>query len=134
MIFDIQAVAIVGSVAFLLLVVNDLRSRRLQPQYSLLWLVLAGATLVISVWRQGLEVMARLLRIYYPPAALFVVLFLVLFLLAHHLTKEASRANQALRAVVQDCALLRLDLEQLRREHGTAPSLSDLPSATPPRA
>jgi Uncharacterized conserved protein (DUF2304) len=65
-------------------------------------------------------VLARLLRIYYPPATLFVVLFLVLFLLAHHLTKEASRANQALRAVIQDCALLRLELEQLRRERETS--------------
>jgi hypothetical protein len=119
-IFDIQTVAIVGSIAFLLLVVNDLRERRLQPQYSILWLVLAGATLIISIWRQGLEALAHLLRIYYPPAALFVVLFLVLFLLAHHLTREASRANQALRAVIQDCALLRLELEQVRRERETS--------------
>jgi hypothetical protein len=118
--FDIQAVAIVGSIVFLLLVVNDLRSRRLQPQYSVLWLVLTGATLLISLWRPGLEVLAHLLRIYYPPAALFVLLFLVLFLLAHHLTKEASRANQALRAVIQDCALMRLELEQLRRKRETS--------------
>ncbi len=120
MIFDIQTVAIVGSIAFLLLVMNDVRRRRLQPQYSILWLALAGATLVISVWRQGLEVLAHVLRIYYPPAALFVVLFLVLFVLAHHLTREASRANQALRAVIQDCALLRLELERLRRERLTS--------------
>ncbi len=119
MIFDIQAIAVAGSIGFLLLIVNDLRRRRLQPQYSILWLVLASGTLVISVWRQGLEVLARLLRIYYPPAALFMVLFLVLFLLAHHLTREASRANQALRAVIQDCALLRLELEQLRRDRET---------------
>jgi hypothetical protein len=118
--FDIQVVAIVGSIAFLLLVMNDLRGRRLQPQYSILWLVLAGATLVISLWRQGLEILAHLLRIYYPPAALFVVLFLVLFLLAHHLTREASHANQSLRAVIQDCALLRLELERLQSKTETS--------------
>jgi hypothetical protein len=115
-IFDIQTIAIVGSIAFLVLIVNDLRTRRLQPQYSILWLVLGTGTLVVSVWRHGLEVLAHLLRIYYPPAALFVVLFLVLFLLAHHFSREASRANQALRAVIQDCALIRLELDELRRE------------------
>ena len=54
MIFDIQAVAIVGSVAFLLLVVNDLRSRRLQPQYSLLWLTLAVLVVALlgALWIQ----------------------------------------------------------------------------------
>ena len=112
--FEIQGLGITGAVAFLLLILNDLRSRRLQPQYSILWLVLGFGVLVLSIWRQGLDYLSHLVGVYYPPAALFLLLFLVVFLLAHHLTREASRSNHGLRAVVQECALLRLELERLR--------------------
>ena len=114
--FEIQGLGIAGALMFILLILNDLRSRRLQPQYSVLWLVLAGFVLTLSIWRRGLDYLSHLIGIYYPPAALFVLLFLVVFLLAHHLTREASRANHGLRAVVQECALLRLELEELREQ------------------
>jgi hypothetical protein len=118
--FDVQGLAITGSILFLLLIARDLRKRTLQPQYSVLWLVLGAGVLVLSIWRDGLERLSHLIGVYYPPAALFLVLFLVLFLLAHHLTREASRANHGLRKVVQEAALLRLEVEELREALASA--------------
>lgn len=70
-----EIIALCGSIAWLLIVIEMIRRKHLSEGYSLLWLF-SGVVLVgLSFWRQGLEVLAQILGIYYAPTALFVIAF-----------------------------------------------------------
>src|SRR5262249_11099695 len=75
----VQVVAIAVSVLLLLLVLDLVRRRQLREEYSLIWIACAGALLVLSIWRDLLDALARRLGVYYPPAVLLLILILFVF-------------------------------------------------------
>jgi hypothetical protein len=92
----ISIVATLASLLLLLVVFELIRSRRLRERYALLWLATGVILLVLSVWRDGLNTIARWLGVTgYPPAVLFAVglLFVVLVLL-HYSTVISKLADQ----------------------------------------
>ena len=92
----VSVVATIASIVLLLVVFELIRSRRLRERYALLWLVTGLVLLVLSVWRDGLNTIARWLGVTgYPPAVLFAVgiLFVVLVLL-HYSTVISKLADQ----------------------------------------
>ena len=102
-------------VAVLLLVVFELiRSRRLRERYALLWLATGLVLLVLSVWRGGLNTIARWLGVTsYPPAVLFAVgLLFVMLVLLHYSTVISKLADQNT-ILAQRLALLEARLDEL---------------------
>jgi hypothetical protein len=92
----VSIVATIASLLLLLVVFELIRSRRLRERYALLWLATGLVLLVLSVWRDGLNTIARWLGVTsYPPAVLFAIglLFVVLVLL-HYSTVISRLADQ----------------------------------------
>ena len=95
----VEITAILGSASLLLIVLELVRRKRLKEEYSLLWLLTCIVLLVLSFWRGLLDVLARLVGIFYPPTALFVVgLGFVLLILLHFSTviSKLSTENKEL--------------------------------------
>ncbi len=108
----IQAIAIVASLAFLALIVNLVRKRRLAEEYSLLWLLVGIAFVAISVFRGLIEQIARLLGIFYAPSAIFLIaIFFIVWLLLRFslIVSDLARKN---RVLAQEIALLRLEMDE----------------------
>lgn len=61
---------------------------------------------------------ARYLDIPYPPSALFLLSIVGLLLLVLHLTVVISNLANSLRILTQEMSLLKLEVEQGRREAG----------------
>ena len=77
MVFDrLLVVASFASLAFLFLVFELIRRRRLDEGYALLWLGCGLFFLSFSIWRKALDYIAGFAGIYYPPAALLLLLIL----------------------------------------------------------
>jgi ABC-type nickel/cobalt efflux system permease component RcnA len=55
----ISIVASVVALALLIVILELIRSRRLQERYAILWLVTGTAILVLSVWRSGSRIRRR---------------------------------------------------------------------------
>jgi hypothetical protein len=92
----VSIVATLASILLILVVFELIRSRRLRERYALLWLATGVVLLALSVWREGLNTIARWLGVTgYPPAVLFAVglLFVVLVLL-HYSTVISKLADQ----------------------------------------
>jgi hypothetical protein len=106
---------LVGSAAALLFVLELVRERRLREEYSLLWLATAVVLLVLSLSRPLLDVLANAIGIFYPPSALFVVAMLFVLLILLHFSTVITRLDQENKDTAQQIALLRHELEQLRR-------------------
>lgn len=101
-----------GSLFILIFVFELIRHRRLREEYALLWLLFGGVFLGFSVWRRGIDVLARIIGIYYPPAAIFLIFFIAIFFILIHYSIVLSKLTAMNTTVVQELALLRFELQQ----------------------
>jgi hypothetical protein len=110
--FRISLVASIVALAFLVVIFELIRRRRLQERYALLWLLTGAVIVVLAAWRDALRLVADTVGVAYPPSALFVIAsFFILVVLLHYSTviSELSERNVTL---AQRLALLE---ERLRR-------------------
>ena len=110
----VEVFAILGTLGLLVLVFEAVRRRRLSEGYSLLWLLTGMVLLGLSLWREGLHLFSRLVGIYYPPAALFVVGFGLVTLTLLQFSVVISRLSDQNRRLAQEIALLNWRLAQMR--------------------
>jgi hypothetical protein len=114
--FRIQIISIVGSLGLLAFILNLLRTRRLREEYSLLWLLGGLAFLTLSIFRDALTTIAYAIGVAYPPAALFLALIMGAYLMLLHFSLAFSKAAEKSKAVAQEVALLKLEVERLRAQ------------------
>lgn len=110
----IQIIAVIGSLLLLALVIELLRKRKLKEEYTLLWLLGGVTFLTISVFRSLLDRFAVLIGVDYPPAALFLILLMGVFLMLLHFSLLFSKMSEKIKALAQEVALLKLELDGVR--------------------
>ncbi len=96
---QVEIIAILGSVFLLGLILEMVRRRQVAENYALLWLLTAVALFILSLWRELLDVLASIMGIFYPPAALFVIgfgFFLLILLQFSVIITQLSRKNKEL--------------------------------------
>jgi hypothetical protein len=108
----LKILAVVGSVALLVVVVELIRRGRLKERYSLLWLLAGGILLFLSLSRGVLDSIARLLGIFYPPSFLFLLAFFFLLLITLHFSIVISGLTEKNKKLAQEIALLRREMEE----------------------
>ena len=108
----VTVLAICASAALLLYILEMVRRRRLQEEYSILWLVGSVVILVLSLKRAWLEWIARAAGIAYPPSFLFLVGILFILLILIHFSITISRLYQMNKKMAQELALLKSSMER----------------------
>lgn len=99
-----QILAIILSVAMLVIVLVLLRFYFLPEKYAVIWLVAAVVAIVLSVFPGVLDSIAKFFGIAQPINLLFVAGFFVVLLLLMQLSLELARTREQLRKVVQSIA------------------------------
>jgi hypothetical protein len=101
---------------FLAWVVGLIRRQRLSVRDSLAWLLTTLAAIVFTLVPETLVALSRLVGIHVPANAFFGggILYLAVNVLAGTLSVSENAART--RRLTQECALLRAELEALRRE------------------
>ena len=107
----IKILAVVGSGALLLIVLELIRRGRLKEKYSLLWLLSGVVLLIFSSSRSILGYVSRLLGIFYPPSFLFLLAFLFLLLITLHFSVVISGLSEKNKHLAQEIALLRREMQ-----------------------
>jgi hypothetical protein len=111
----IQVIAIICNLLFFYYVVNLVRRKRIREEYSLLWILFCIVFLVFSIWRNGLEVLASLLGIFYPPMAFLLILILGILSILIHYSVVISELSLQNKKLVQELGILKLELENLKK-------------------
>ena len=111
----------VAAFGLLLLVLELVRRRALAEKYSLLWLIMAGAILVLTVARPALDRIAPLLGIYYAPSALFVAGFVGLLVILLYFSAVITQLARQNRIAAQQLGILRARLEALEKASAESP-------------
>jgi hypothetical protein len=109
-----QYIAIAVSISLFLYIFFLVRKKKIKEEYSLLWLSSSVVFIVFSIWRHGLEYFAGLMGIAYPPAALFLILMLAIFLILIEFSINISRLSEKIKIMAQEQALLKNELEALK--------------------
>ena len=104
--------AAIASILLLIVILELIRSRRLQERYALLWVVTAVVLFVFAVWRDGLNVLARTVGIAYPPSALFLIAALFILVVLLHYSTAISELSERNLMLAQRIALLEQKLKE----------------------
>jgi hypothetical protein len=112
----IEWLCIFAGVGFLMFLVHLIRERRLREEYALLWLLASASIIGMAMERRILHAVARALGVYYPPIVLAVVAGFFGMLLSIHFSLVISRLSDQNRVLAQEVALLKLELEGLKRQ------------------
>jgi hypothetical protein len=120
----ISIFAAIAAVILLLVVLELIRSRRLQERYALLWLLTGVVILILAAWRGLLSWLSNLVGIAYPPSALFILAaFFILLVLLHYSTVISQLSEQNTR-LAQRLALLEHRLREETQGGGRGASES----------
>lgn len=111
--FRVSVAASIAAVLLLLVVLELIRSRRLQERYALLWLLTGAVLLVLAAWRDGLNTIAGWFGVTgYPPAVLFAVGTLFILVVLLHYSTVISKLSAQNTMLAQKLALLEARLEE----------------------
>ena len=111
-----QWIAIAASVALFIYIFNLVRKKRIKEEYSLLWLFFSVVFLFFSIWRDMLEEFASAVGIAYPPAALFLILLLAVFLILIEFSIIISKLSERNKILAQEIGLLHMEIEKLKEK------------------
>jgi len=111
-----QYIAIAVSISLFLYILFLLRNKKIKEEYSLLWLFSSIVFIIFSIWRDGLELFAKMMGIAYPPAALFLILLLAIFLILIEFSINISKLSEKNKILAQELALMKNELEVLKSE------------------
>jgi hypothetical protein len=117
----LQIVAIVGTLALFLLVLELVRRRRLLERYALVWLGSALILFALGIWKGLLATISDAIGIAVPSNALFVIAFGFVLLLLLHFSIAVSKLTDQSKVLAQRLALL----EQRQREHEASSAQED---------
>ncbi|WP_345801874.1 DUF2304 domain-containing protein [Microbacterium sp. AZCO] len=110
---------IVAGIAFavlvLVIIISLLLRRQLREKYAILWLVIGLALLVLAIFPQLLLGLSELLGVEVPSNLIFALAIVLLVGVALHLSWELSLAEDEVRRVAEEVAILRTDLDELRK-------------------
>jgi len=112
----IQYIAIAGSVLLLLFVLYLIRKKSIKEEYSILWLFFCIVFLVFSIWREGLEYLAQLIGVAYPPAALFFIFLLAIFMILIEFSIIISKLSDKIKNLAQEIGILNMEIRKIKEE------------------
>jgi hypothetical protein len=125
----VQIAAVSFALVLLAVVLELVRRRKLTEEHSLIWIAGALALLGLSVWRNLLDVAARVVGIHYPPALLILALTGFVFVVSLYFSVVISRQRQDIERMVEELALLDAEVRLLRESGRTVTSVQVMPDS-----
>jgi hypothetical protein len=110
-----------GSVLILAVLFELLRRRHLREKYAVTWAAVAVGVLVLTIFPGLLYAASDLVGVDVPANLLFFLASMVLMVLTLQHSYELGRLEDKTRTLAEELALLRLELDQLRRDEDGRP-------------
>lgn len=119
--------AVLFVVAVLLFVIEMLRRQKIREKYAVLWIVIGLASLLLAAFPELLTWAARIVGVQVPSNLLFAIAVILLMGVTLHLSREVSEAEDEIRALAEEVAILRADLRDLQDQLAVDPGRRPVP-------
>ncbi len=110
--YKIQILSIIGSFLFMLLIFRLIIKGKLREEYSIIWIVCTVLLLAFAIWRNGLDLIAKLLGVYYAPALIFLGAIFAIIIFLVHLSVVNSKLQKQIKDLAQEFAILKAEKPQ----------------------
>jgi hypothetical protein len=84
----------------------------LREEYSIVWIICTLFLLLFAIWRNGLDIIAKLLGVFYAPALIFLGAIFAIIIFLVHLSVVNSRQQKQIKELAQELALLKNQLQK----------------------
>lgn len=111
-----QIFALVVSILVFIVTIEMVRKKYLKEEYSVLWLCTSFMMIVLVVKYRWLVALTAFIGAGLPTTTLFLFSIIFLILIAVQFSIKFSKMGDQIKDLAQDNALLRAELEQLRRD------------------
>jgi hypothetical protein len=105
--YKIQILSIIGALAFMFFIFRLIAKGKLREEYSIIWIICTVVLLVFSFWRNGLDILAKLLGVYYAPALVFLAAIFAIIIFLVHLSVVNSKQHEQIKKLTQEMAILK---------------------------
>lgn len=105
--YKIQIISIIGALTFMFMIFRLIIRGKLREEYSIVWIICTLVLLVFSFWRNGLDVLAKLLGIYYAPALVFLAAIFAIIIFLVHLSVVNSKQHEQIKKLTQEMSILK---------------------------
>ena len=112
----VQIIAIAASIVLNLFVLELIRRRALRVEYAIVWAIGTAALLVLSIWRDLLDIVARFIGVVYAPAVLLLVAIFFGVLALLHQTVVISRQADQIKTLAQEVSLINEKLKSAEQQ------------------
>ena len=113
--YRLQIIAIVTALIFMFFIFRLIAKGKLREEYSFIWIVCTALLLLFAVWRDGLDVIAKLLGIYYAPSLIFLGAILAIVVFLVHLSVVNSKQHKQIKDLAQEMALLKEEIKKFQK-------------------
>ena len=108
-----------------------LRTRRLREKYAITWIAVVVAVLILGAFPRTVETLAQWAGVQNASNLLFALALVVLLLVCIQLSAEITTLEEETRTLVEEVALLRLDMERAIAQAAPGSALPDPPVTVP---
>ena len=112
--------ALLLALAIVAFVLEMLRRKKLREKYAILWLLIGALTVVLAAFPHLLNIASELLGVQLPSNLLFIMSILLLLGVCLHLSWELSVLEDETRALAEEVAILRAQVEAITQNETPA--------------
>jgi len=112
----VQVIAITVNIAIFVIVIELIRRSHLKERYSLIWLSASIVMLVFSTSRKLLDLISKMVGIYYPPSFLFLLSITFLLVLLLHFSTVISMLSEKNKRLAQELGIVKTRLDTLEKK------------------
>ena len=110
--YRLQIIAIVMALCFMFFIFRLIAKGKLREEYSFIWITCTALLLLFSFWRNGLDVIAKILGIFYAPSLIFLGAIFAIVIFLVHLSVVNSKQHKQIKDLAQEMAILKKKLEE----------------------
>lgn len=115
--YRLQIIAIFLALMFMFFIFRLIAKGKLREEYSFVWITCTAILLLFAIWRDGLDVIASLLGIYYAPSLIFIGAIFAIVIFLVHLSVVNSRQHKQIKSLTQEMVLLKEKLESIGKHN-----------------
>ncbi|GBE16657.1 hypothetical protein BMS3Abin15_00479 [bacterium BMS3Abin15] len=110
---EIVLIAIVVLIS--LFIFKQLKKKRLDEKYTILWILIAIAMIVLPVVSPLIDKIAFFIGFHYPPMLIFVVVILFFLISTLHNSMELTKLNRQNHVFAQELAIQENEIKKLKK-------------------
>jgi hypothetical protein len=114
--FRIQIISIIVSLGFLLYISRLIIKGKLREEYAIFWVVSTILLIVFSFWREGLDIIAKIVGVYLAPNLVFTSAIFAILIYLLHLSIVVSQLHDKNKIMSQELAILKEKLKKIEEK------------------